>query len=1171
MDNPLTGLHRFIVERYNLEELRTLCFYLGVDYGALDAETKSGAARELILHLGAVGQLDRLLEQLERDRPGLLTRDGIRADDPDTLEGLYAALPRAGESAAAPPVAETVSAGEEGAPEAPPETGALAALHRFLVERYNLEELRTLCFDLAVDYDELRGETLSGKARELIRYVGAERRLDELLAYLDRDRPGLLAGSGLDPGDRSTLAGLYAALPDAAASRGDGTPLEEFIVRHYNLDELRTLCFILNVDYDSLPGEIKSEKAAALVGFLERRGQLDALLAQLQQERPIPFATSGLAVGEAGAAEDALRSGAQDVPGQVSRQGGEAISLPYQITVTRAAGVPAEVVPQEPYKGPAPYTTDDAPIFFGRDVEVERLAGLLAEGRWVLLYGEAGVGKSSLLQAGLTPRLLDTSVEEVVIQLHSPSLSVDALRDALVPGLSDPALGEAGGVLELFQASAAVRGGHVTLILDQLEELFTLAQEEPRRAFLGELAALRQAEDLPVRVVASIRDAFLGQLAMQLDGLDGVFDAQVALGRLTRDAARQAIVAPLKVAGFVMELELVDRIVADLSEPEQEEILPLDLQLVCLALYREAMALEPPIITRRIYVRLGGAHGVLDRARYQLRAFVPGHQQDLALAALSALSAGGNLRLDELATQLSVSLDELDSILGRLVEQRLVVGTSSPAGEPTFRLGSDLLVDRVLRSVPAEPATEMLVDVDSGSLPDDVDGLLAALKQNAPPGRLRRLLSRGDTEERQAVKAAWRAAIARKLGGLGDPRAVAPLIEQLGDPETGPRVAAAEALGMLGDPRASPALESALEDPDEKVYEAAQRALTQIGGTVVHLPGALAERFDVVAKLGEGGLSEVYRVWDRSLGRAALRLPKAQLVEQPGFADRFLQEARLAARLEYPNIARVLDFGVAGEQPYLVAELVGEGRALRDLLEGRGRLLPDEALPLLEQVAAALDYLHGQEPPLLCYDLKPSNILLEGEGAGRRAALADFVVLRAMVGGGDQDALVGTPAYTAPERTGMTADDEVGPYTDRYNLGLVAYEILCGRRPFVGGGAISLLHAHAEEPPPSPLEAVPELGEAAAAVLLRALSKKPAERYPSAGAFVTALREALAAPAATSAEEFETEPDGSARLVFNGIDASTGTYALPPLEVARFYEMIVGGRTRDQGATVQRS
>jgi predicted regulator of Ras-like GTPase activity (Roadblock/LC7/MglB family) len=269
-------------------------------------------------------------------------------------------------------------------------------------------------------------------------------------------------------------------------------------------------------------------------------------------------------------------------------------------------------------------------------------------------------------------------------------------------------------------------------------------------------------------------------------------------------------------------------------------------------------------------------------------------------------------------------------------------------------------------------------------------------------------------------------------------------------------------------------------------------------------------KYEILDEIGHGGFAVVYRAHDTALDRiVALKVIHNAPTQETDFVQRFRQEARAAASLGHPNIVPVYDFGDADGTLYLAMALIGEGRTLRNLLAEGSPLSLQQALPILTQLADALDYLHGRVSSLIHRDLKPTNVLLEGEGDKLWVVLTDFGLVRSLEASTEltkSGTILGTPAYMAPEQADPKQWGEITPLTDVYALGVITYEMLIGQQPFTGDWA-TVFHAHAYEVPPSPLEIIPNLDDDLAKVLTRALVKPPARRYPSAGALVKALRE----------------------------------------------------------------
>lgn len=270
-------------------------------------------------------------------------------------------------------------------------------------------------------------------------------------------------------------------------------------------------------------------------------------------------------------------------------------------------------------------------------------------------------------------------------------------------------------------------------------------------------------------------------------------------------------------------------------------------------------------------------------------------------------------------------------------------------------------------------------------------------------------------------------------------------------------------------------------------------------------PGTRIGPYQLLEALGRGGMATVYQAYEPGLDRyVALKVLPAEFLHEPSFAERFQREARVVARLEHPHIVPVFGFGIdeAAGIPWMAMRLLPAGSLAA--LRHEEALAPEAALAILAQVAEALDYAHAKG--VVHRDVKPQNVLLDESG---RAYLADFGIAR-MVEGSQHltrtGMICGTPEYMAPEQaTGVAVDHRA----DIYALGVVAYELLTGRTPFQADTPVAVLLKHVSAPIPIPSrEAVPL---PVLRPLLKCLAKAPADRWPNALAFVTALQRGLAA------------------------------------------------------------
>ncbi len=264
----------------------------------------------------------------------------------------------------------------------------------------------------------------------------------------------------------------------------------------------------------------------------------------------------------------------------------------------------------------------------------------------------------------------------------------------------------------------------------------------------------------------------------------------------------------------------------------------------------------------------------------------------------------------------------------------------------------------------------------------------------------------------------------------------------------------------------------------------------------------------VLSELGRGGMGAVYRVRHGATGAIrALKLILPGFALDPADVARFQREAEVLARVgRHPGIVRIHHVGEHDGCPFTVMELV-DGRSLQGIIEDRGRLPPDRAAELVAAAADALDHVHGHG--VVHRDLKPENVLVEADG---RPRILDFGLAldraaRRLTLSGD---IVGTPAYMAPEQTGAVAGAEPGPATDVYGLGGVLYAALTGAPPFAGGDPYATLALVLEEPPRRPGLIAPDVPAPLEAICLRALEKRPEDRYPSAAELAADLRRFLA-------------------------------------------------------------
>lgn len=263
-------------------------------------------------------------------------------------------------------------------------------------------------------------------------------------------------------------------------------------------------------------------------------------------------------------------------------------------------------------------------------------------------------------------------------------------------------------------------------------------------------------------------------------------------------------------------------------------------------------------------------------------------------------------------------------------------------------------------------------------------------------------------------------------------------------------------------------------------------------------------KYQIVEELGHGGFASVYKAHDPDLGLdVALKVLEPNLMRDRAFVERFRTEARVAARLRHPNIARVLNIDQAEGRLFIAIEYV-PGRNLRDWLSERPLLDWTHVSSIVQQVADALDYAHAQG--VLHRDVKPSNILLTDSGA---AVLSDFGLAKAIEASHitTAGATVGTYAYMAPEQASGT---DVDARADLYSLGIVAYELCTGRVPFISDSSPALIHDQVYTSPPAPSQVNSRVTGPIETTLLKSLAKDREQRYQTGQEFAADLKTAIA-------------------------------------------------------------
>ncbi|MGW0521411.1 Stk1 family PASTA domain-containing Ser/Thr kinase [Crossiella sp. NPDC003009] len=264
-------------------------------------------------------------------------------------------------------------------------------------------------------------------------------------------------------------------------------------------------------------------------------------------------------------------------------------------------------------------------------------------------------------------------------------------------------------------------------------------------------------------------------------------------------------------------------------------------------------------------------------------------------------------------------------------------------------------------------------------------------------------------------------------------------------------------------------------------------------------PRLLSNRYELGETLGYGGMSEVHKGRDVRLGRdVAVKVLRADLARDPQFQLRFRREAQNAASLNHPAIVAVYDTGETqteyGPLPYIVMEFV-DGKTLRDIVKTEGPLPARRAMEVMADVCAALDFSHRHG--IVHRDVKPANVMITKSGAVK---VMDFGIARAVHDGQaavtQTAAVIGTAQYLSPEQA---RGEAVDARSDVYATGCVLFELMTGEPPFTGDSPVAVAYQHVREDPKSPSQVNPQVPAVLDAIVLKAMSKNPANRYQSAG------------------------------------------------------------------------
>ena len=269
-------------------------------------------------------------------------------------------------------------------------------------------------------------------------------------------------------------------------------------------------------------------------------------------------------------------------------------------------------------------------------------------------------------------------------------------------------------------------------------------------------------------------------------------------------------------------------------------------------------------------------------------------------------------------------------------------------------------------------------------------------------------------------------------------------------------------------------------------------------------PGQMLGAYRIINRIGQGGMASVYKAYQPSMDRhVAIKVLPGQLAESPEFVTRFQQEARIIARLEHPHILPVFDYGEDNGVTYFVMRYFEAG-TLKTKMEA-GPLPIQEIDRIFTQLADALGYAHARG--IVHRDLKPANALVDADG---NLFLTDFGIAKLLESASPRltqtDAIMGTPAYISPEQAQARTVDQ---RSDIYSLGIILYEMVTGRVPYVADTPLAVILQHVSDPLPLPSIVKSNISPAIEQVLLKALAKNPDDRFATTAEFVAAWKRAL--------------------------------------------------------------
>ncbi len=292
----------------------------------------------------------------------------------------------------------------------------------------------------------------------------------------------------------------------------------------------------------------------------------------------------------------------------------------------------------------------------------------------------------------------------------------------------------------------------------------------------------------------------------------------------------------------------------------------------------------------------------------------------------------------------------------------------------------------------------------------------------------------------------------------------------------------------------------------------------------------LGDRYEVVDKIGTGGMSDVFKAKDHKLNRfVAVKVLKQEFSENANFVSKFRVEAQAAAGLMHPNIVNVYDVGEeAGDIYYIVMELV-EGITLKSYIEKKARLSYKEALSIAIQIAMGIEAAHNNN--IIHRDIKPQNIIISKEG---KVKVTDFGIAKAATSNTVTSNVMGSVHYTSPEQARGGYSDEK---SDIYSLGITMFEMLTGRVPFNGETTVAIAIKHIQEAMPSPCQFVSEIPLGIEKIVMKCCNKSIDRRYQSMAALIVDLKYGLMNPEEDFVDEPEADELGGTKVIDRDVEA----------------------------------